>query len=161
MLGWFRARRRAIFRFYDGSRDRAIDPLVAWRTMWEHPTCNPNTDFEPAVGIAPDGSSTKYDPAAQDRVLDMARQMFGVKAYSEDNPGLTIEETFALLWRFMNYMNTLKKKPAVLPTPSEPSESGSSNPGNSTTAPVSESSSTSSESKSEESSQSLRRSVVL
>jgi hypothetical protein len=159
VLGWFRRRRCNIFRFHDGIRNRAIDPLVAWRAMWEHPTCNPNSDFEPAVGIAPDGSPSKYDPAAQDRVLDMAREMFALRAYSEDSPGLTIEETFNLLWSFMNYMNALKKKPAVSPTPSAASASGSSQP--STTPPESASSSTSSELRSDEPSPSSKRSVRL
>lgn len=120
LFRWLRNRRRNIFRFHDGIRNRAIDPLVAWRIMWEHPECNPEVDFEPAVGLAPDGSRVKFDNGAQDRVLKMAREMFGLKPYSEGSPGLTVAETIELLWSFLAYMRSLKKKPDQSPMTSAP-----------------------------------------
>ena len=121
MFNWLLQKRRRIFRFWDGSRWRAVDPLRAWRLLWNHPTCSPEKDFGPATGAHPD----KFEPDAQDRVLGMIQDMFGVKPWSEDTPGLTIDETLNLLWDFIRYMNDLKKKPNTTPTMSAPTESES------------------------------------
>jgi len=126
---WNRNRRRQIFRYWDGKRTRVLDPLAAWRQLWEDPDCSPERDFGPACGIAPNGQSMDYDPAAQDRVLTLARKMFGVEPWTEKTPrGLTVNETFELLWGFMSYMDGLKKKRDQLLTSSARSDSTSSVP---------------------------------
>lgn len=115
MLSWFTNRRRLsnrkIFRYWDGSRERACDPGEAWRAMWSHPECSPQNDFGPAMGEFP---GDEYDDAAHkaalDRVLRMTREMFGVLPWTENSSGLTVAETLSLLWDFLRYMDTLKKK---------------------------------------------------
>ena len=160
MWNWFSNKRRNIFRYWDGSRTRAIDPAVAWRMMWEHPECDPNRDFGPATTVGPDNTHVEFDGAAQDRVLSMIRDMFHVKAYAEDSPGLTIDETFGLLWSFMKYMEGLKKKRGPLPTMSAPSASSSSDE-SSITPQESDSASIESESRSAEPLSSSKRSYQL
>src|SRR3990167_1585100 len=141
MFGWYRQRARNIFHFWDGTKRRAIDPAVAWRKMWEDDDCNPQRDFGPACGIGSDGSPVTFEAAAQERVLGMARRMFGIQAWSETPPGLTIDETFSLLWSFLGYMDQLKKKRAPLPPTSQPTDQVSSEE-TSTTRPSSDSNST-------------------
>ena len=135
---------------------RAVDPLQAWRLMWSHPTCNPEKDFGPATGTFPD----KFEPDAQDRVLGMIRDMFGVKPWTENSPGLTIDESLNLLWDFIKYMNDLKKKPNTTPTPSAPTESKSSE-AESAMPPSSDSYSTKSEFSDDEHWSSSKQSVQL
>lgn len=162
MFGWFANRSRNIFSYWDGVKKRAIDPAVAWRKMWENEDCKPQRDFGPATGIGQDGSPVEFEAAAQERVLRMAREMFGVQAWTEETPGLTIDETFALLWSFLGYMDQLKKKRAPLPTTSPPTASNSTSPvEDSTTRLASDSCSTGSESKSDEPSSSSKRSYQL
>lgn len=109
-----RRRRRDIFQFWDGRRIRRIDPLVAWRVMWQHPTCNVSDDLNAA---------DNGDFEAQARALAMTRDMFGVQAWSEDSPGLTVDETYSLLCDFLDYMGRKKKAPGSSPPPSPPSDS--------------------------------------
>jgi hypothetical protein len=161
-FGWLKPKRLDIYHFWDGARWRAVDPLVAWRTMWEHPLCDPDRDFGPATGYGPSGETISYDPQAQDRVLAMARDMFGVSPWTESQPGLTINETFSLLWDFLGYMESLKKKRSPLPTTSAHSGSTSSPPTDSSiTPPESDLSSIELESRSDASSSSSKRSVQL
>jgi len=152
-------RRRDIFRYWDGRRERAIDPLVAWARMWEDPQCDPQRDFGPATGMSGEGLPVDFDPAARDRVLAMARRMFDVQEFSESTPGLTIDETFSLLWTFIGFMNAIKKKRAPLPTMSPPTPSPTSE--GSTTRPASDSTSTGTESTNGEPSSSSKRSIRL
>lgn len=156
-----RASRRDIYRYWDGSRWRARDPLVAWRAIWEDPDVDPKIDFELATGLNSRGENVEYNPESQDKVLAMIRRIFDVEQFSESHPrGLTINETFALLWDFLRYANSLKKKPSPTPTPSPPTGSESSD-GSSTTRPASDSSSTRSEPTSAEPPKPLKRSVAL
>lgn len=161
MFNWLRNRRRNIFTFWDGTRRRSIDPAVAWRVMWEQTDCDPTRDFGPATGIGSDGEDVPFDPAAQDRVLAMARLMFGLQPYSDSQPGLTVQETFGVLWDFLRYMDVLKKKRAPSPTPSRHTASASSEMEASTTRPASDSSSTSNEPSPAEPSSSCKRSYQL
>lgn len=162
MWGWWRQRQRAIYRYWDGQRTRAIDPLIAWRKMWEHPTCRPQDDFGPATGMNADGTATPFEQEALDRVLSMAREMFDLRQFSETSPGLTIDETLSVLWTFIAFMNALKKKRAPLPTTSPPTESSSSAlPGESTMPHSSDSPSTENVSTSDVPSSSSKRSIHL
>lgn len=160
LFGWLFRPTRNIFRYHDGTRSRAIDPLVAWRRMWEHPTCNPEKDIEPATGLTSDGTPIPFDQAAQDRVIAMARDMFDLKPFNENGTGLTIDETQGLLFQFMLFMNAIKKKRARSPTTSAPTELASS-PVKSTISPTSDSISTDNGSKNDAPLSSSKRSVRL
>lgn len=162
MWEWWKQRQRAIFRYWDGRRTRAIDPLVAWRKMWEHPTCRPQDDFGPATGMNADGTATPFDQQALDRVLSMAREMFDLQPFSESSPGLTIDETLSVLWTFIAFMNALKKKRAPLPTTLPPTAASSSATSDiPTTPPSSDFPSTASELTSAAPSSSSKRSIHL
>ncbi len=135
---WTR-QRRDIFQYWDGVRKRSIDPEVAWKLMWSDPDCVIKDDFK---------SADAGDVDAWDRIQAMGRRMFGVKAYSDTQPGLTEHELSKLIGEFVRYMGVLKKKQEKSRTLWALSVGGLQ--GASTTQPESESSSTPSESKSEE-----------
>ena len=138
MFGWlvnlyrrWRDRDRNIFRYWDGARMRAIDPALAWRAIWEG--CDLLGDAKVAANpLVEDRSRQDYGQpfypvaevnAANDRLRDVTRGVFDVQAWSEDEPGLTLEETDELLGQFIRYCEDLKKKRKPLPTSSAPSDS--------------------------------------
>ena len=130
---------RDIFKYWDGVRNRSIDPEVAWKLMWTDPDCVIKDDFKAADA---------GDVDAWDRVQAMGRRMFGVNAYSDTQPGLTEYELNTLIGQFVRFMGVLKKKRENSRTLWALSVGESR--GASTTPPESESSSTPNESKSEE-----------
>lgn len=155
-----RADRRDIFRYWDGKRYRYADPLVVWQKLWSDTTVDPNIDFQLATGIDSDGNSVEYESDAERRVLEMIRNLFGVRQWTESEYGLTVRETFTLMWEFLRYINDLKKKHAPLRIPSQPSDSKSSEE-ESITPPEPDLSSTPTESTGEDPASSSKQSVVL
>ena len=95
---------REIFRYWNGTRKRGVDPLAALRTLLTHPEFNAETD--PALAEA-------GDPEASARALGAIRSAFQVAAWSEDDAGnqsgMTERETMAILYEFQDYIETLKK----------------------------------------------------
>jgi len=91
---------RAIFRYFDGTKQRGIDPIAAFRSLVAHP------DYDPESTPLLVGAG---DAAAYATMLKAARQVFGVTAWSEDGGGLTETETIELLISFGAYLNSLKK----------------------------------------------------
>ena len=136
MLNWFRRwknnRNRAIFSFWDGAKQRVIDPLTAWRALRAHPDFDPERDIE---GIRQD------DEQALSHTLAAVREAFGVKAFADG--GLTEAETLALLAEFMAYIGAVKKNTSPPPISQPPTEARSSEA--STTKPDSDCTSTSDE----------------
>jgi hypothetical protein len=61
--------------------------------------------------------------AAEDRLRQMTRKIFGVQEWTENQPGLTVDETDELLNRFMEFCADIKKKRNPSPIVSVPSES--------------------------------------
>ena len=102
--------KREIFEYFDGEKSRKIDPIYAWRKMWNDSECDPNKDFGPAHGYDADGNEIEHSPEALDRVMDMTRRIFGVSPWSEDSEGLTEKETLELLTDFVQYVTEIKKK---------------------------------------------------
>lgn len=135
----FRSTRREIFTYWDGERERRLDPLVAWRQLWGDTECNPQRDFGPATGA----SGEPYDPEAMDRVLALIEKMFGSKPWDEKtDKGLTVNERLSLLWAYLGYMTELKKKQGHSQTQSPATDSESSpTTSEPITPPVSDSSS--------------------
>lgn len=132
LIAWLKSRfsrqsAREIFTYWDGAKERRIDPLVAWRGIWGHK----EIDLARAVKISvnptlADGKPV-YQPeeiyAAEDQMRQLACEVFGVQQYSESAPGLTVAELDELLSRFIGYMTDLKKKRKPLPTTRPPSVS--------------------------------------
>lgn len=134
MLGWirslgslFRSDDRCLFRYFDGIKQRSIDPVAAYRLLWITEDCDLLADSTTARNPSlPDGKP--FYPiaevyAAEDRLRSMTRKIFGVQAWSEASPGLTVDETDALLNNFMLFCADLKKKRNPSPTSSPPTVS--------------------------------------
>lgn len=129
MLGWinslvarFRFGDRLLFRYWDGAKWRAIDPVAAHRAIWNDADCELLKDAAAARNpLKADGTpfylkSEVHD--AEDRIRDLTRRVFGVKQWREDVRGLTLDETDELLHRFLAFCDDFKKKRNTLPTPS-------------------------------------------
>jgi hypothetical protein len=127
LLQRLRGDSRAIFRYWDGLRWRLIDPVIANRAIWNDETCDLAEDYKIIVNPPKaDGSGFMHSPeeviAAEDRIADLTRRVFGLGAWSETMAGLTQYETHDLLDEFLNYIGDLKKKRNTLRTPMPPSE---------------------------------------
>lgn len=157
ILALFTSRKneRAIYSYFDGDRQRSIDPLVAWRKIFGHPEINLESSlkiiFAPKMvdGRTPYTAEEIY--AAEDSVRRLTREAFGVSAFSDTQPGLTCEETDRLLFDFLDSMEVLKKKRATLQmtspaSASTPRPGSTDTPGDSDTTSPSASGSTGTES---------------
>lgn len=131
MWGWLlslvRRDDRCLFHYWDGVKQRSIDPVVAHRGLWRDKICN-FADDGPLSCNPKDQNGNPVFPIeavieAEDRVRDLGRRVFGVKAYGDGQPGLTCMELDELMSRFVVFSAELKKKLAPLPTSSEPTES--------------------------------------
>lgn len=115
---------RGLFEYWDGQRTRQIDPIAAYRAIWTNPACDLASDARTAQNpLTADGlpmipAAEVY--AAEDRLRQMTRDVFGVQAWSETQPGLTVDEVDQLLASFWVYIHQLKKKRNTLPTRSLP-----------------------------------------
>lgn len=134
MFGWlqsllarFRPADRCLFCYWDGVKQRSIDPIVAHRGLWtdlecrfieDGPvSCNPKDhDGNPVYPIA-------EVLAAEDRVRDLGRRVFGVKPYSDQQSGLTCLEVDELMSRFVVFSEDVKKKLSPSRISSEPTDS--------------------------------------
>jgi hypothetical protein len=108
MLTWIRTkiwkRRRLIFRFHDGRRIRAIDPVEVAIALHSHPVFLYRHLSEAADG----------DFEAQRIVAQTACDVFGVSSVAEDEHyGLTVAERIELVMSFDLYLMELKKNTAV------------------------------------------------
>lgn len=108
---WIRNRRwnkrRLLFRFYDGSKIRSIDPVVAGIALHAHDTFVYRHLHEAANG----------DAESQLIVAQTASDVFGVAAVDNDGShGLTISERVELMMAFDLWLMALKKNIARSPT---------------------------------------------
>lgn len=125
---------RQIFRFWDGQRDRAADPLVIYRAIETDPQFNVEVDS--ALLEAGDSEATV-------RAVGAVQRAFGVKDF--DHGGLLESEALALLVEFYEFLALLKKSTSDTPTSSAPTESAFSDPALSNTSSLSGSGKTPSE----------------
>ncbi len=129
MLGWlfsfFRRDERCLFRYWDGTKQRAIDPIVAHRGVWLDEDCHLLEDGPISLNPRQQDGSAIYPIAdvvmAEDRIRNLARKVFGVSEWKENQSGLTALETDELMNRFIEFCEDLKKKRAPLQTSSAPS----------------------------------------
>lgn len=99
-------RRRRIFRYYDGRKLCAADPIRIALELHDHPTFLHRHLLEAANG----------DRDAQKIAAETASDVFRIPELQPDGSGLTISERVDLLLAFDLYLLTLKKKPASSPT---------------------------------------------
>lgn len=126
MFNWIRRkiheRRRAIYHYWDGARRRKIDPLAAYRALLNHPQFDAPTHLTMVEVDASHAPSDQVDflvkaaGEAFDVTLQATRDVFDVREWTEDQPGLTQAETRDLLKGFMLYCVALKKNGSPSPT---------------------------------------------
>ncbi len=111
VLNWLRRlifnRHRAIFTYWDGTRLRAIDPIVAYRRLKSDP------EFDDTVHL---DRMEQGNLEALDVVLSATRRAFHLTEWTENQPGLTVFETRDLIVSFVLYLDALKKNGSLLQT---------------------------------------------
>jgi len=119
---WKKKIRRDIFAYWDGARNRSIDPLIAFEAMETHQQCDWERDAE-------DGNADdKPDYESRHRFLQMMCDVFDVTLYLEGEKkenGLTVDEIYTLFYMFLHYMTQRKKKRDDSQTKSQRSDSKS------------------------------------
>lgn len=101
-------RSRDIFEYWDGEKNRKIDPLQAWyRLIGES-----DSDVIEDCDLAARGQME-----ARQRLSDAVRSAFEIKQYTDSQPGLTDTELSELLVSFWKYVDSLKKKHGPMPLP--------------------------------------------
>lgn len=97
---------RHIFRYFDGVKERGIDPVLVARRIASHPTFNPEVHWAGAMLDPP-------DVEAMGVLVDAVRDVFEVQAWSEVSAGqeigLTETECITLYGQFLAYTSELKK----------------------------------------------------
>ena len=118
---------RLLFRYWDGVRRRSIDPVLAHRLIWNDQDCELLKDAAIARNPRKHDGSDFYPRsevhAAEDRIRTLTRNVFGLSAWSEKTPGLTLDETDSLLHEFIAFCDDFKKKRNASRTPSAPTDS--------------------------------------
>ena len=147
MFNWIRSlfsrkRRRQIFQYSDGQRDRYADPIAALMTLERHQTYR--RDIHPKM-VAEQG-----DTEATEILCQAVCDAFGVTPFDPDQmTGLTISELMSLHGRFFTYIERLKKNTAISATSQDSSMGSTSSDSNrATTNGTAPSGSTKSESES-------------
>lgn len=109
-----REKARQIFKYWDGAKDRAADPISIARAIDTHPTL----DLDKHVKLAMAGDNESHQI-----IVTAVREVFGVSQWTESTPGLTERECFDLLDSFAEYIEGLKKNSNPFPTDAPPMES--------------------------------------
>lgn len=114
----YSARERAIFRFWDGRRTRAVDPLAVQRTLLAVEGFDPENDAKRADLVLKGGPGSDHPEAlaALFRVVDATRRAFGVLPFREwgrwpfrRREGLTDAETLGLFAAFGGFLAELQE----------------------------------------------------
>jgi len=130
MLGWLinwwknraREKSRAIFRYWDGKKERAIDPIVVFNRLDDDPVFV----MERHARLI-ESKNEKEAREAIDVTAAAVCRAFQVSDYNEKaKEGLTVTERIDLLTEFLLYADTLKKNINTTPTLPQPTESQSS-----------------------------------
>jgi hypothetical protein len=96
---------RQIFHYWDGAKQRSIDPLVAYRGLQTHSRFNMARHFDELS----EEDFAVSDEAAQ-AIVEAARDVFGVAVWSEDSSGgLPETESVMLVTTFALWLADQKK----------------------------------------------------
>lgn len=135
-MGTYRPAERLIYRYWDGFREVAADPLVLHRRLMEK-----SADIE--INIKVFRSASKDAPTAYEALIRDVRWAFDVKPLDSEGKGLTEMECVDLLDHFMSMMRDEKKTSQTSSTSRSPSGTSPSSSGDDpTTGPSSECGST-------------------
>lgn len=121
-LDYYCPKERRIFYYYDGEKVREADPMVLFRRYDAV-----RADFVTAYKVAQ--SPAKDAGAEAVKAAGMIHSVFGTRPFEQGQGGLTEDEVYDLLYKFMDYCESVKKNSSQSPT--SPAE----------TSPTSESSS--------------------
>lgn len=103
-----------LFRYFDGERMRAIDPLQAHYALNSHPKWN--WDNAPLID--------EGDPEQQKIAVEAVCDVFGVSCYDDSTgKGLVSVEILGILYAFDAYCQAVKKKFSPGQTSPRPTES--------------------------------------
>jgi hypothetical protein len=106
-LKWWRGRKRQIFRYFDGSKMRAKDPIAVMEDIASDQT------FRPGIHTM---LLEKGDPEAIEVTIQMTVRVFGIQLWDEETEaGLTRVEVLNLMFRFGVFVDDLKKKYECFP----------------------------------------------
>ncbi len=121
IIRWVFNRNRRIYRYWDGRRRRAADPMVVYQRLL---SCD-DFDIETTPQLAEAG-----DLEAAETTADAVRHAFDLPAFNGWE-GLTILECMDLLGVYLGYLLALKKNirhsPTTLSSTGSPADSASSN----------------------------------
>lgn len=118
---------RNIFKFHDGQKDRAADPIAVYRAIHSHPSVNVvravEVIHEANQLIAKEGeeaAAKKIDQAeywnAYGQIVRATASALEVSLWSESNPdGMTEEMVFELYNQFSAFSDAQKKTAAPSP----------------------------------------------
>lgn len=120
MFQWLFGRRRGrreIYEFWDGTQTRRIDPYQALIKLV-------------GTGVIEPEMAARADSGDMDAIaatVEACNEVFSVKPFDpQAGEGLTVGERMELLGHFLDYLERIKKKRSLPPTPSQPTDSGSS-----------------------------------
>lgn len=100
---------RDIFRFHDGTRQRAMDPMKIWALMW--------ADDDIDIGKLLDRMATNELEAVME-LLPRARKWLQVPEFNEeDETGMTDLEFCHVMYSWFSFIISIKKKRGQLPIP--------------------------------------------
>lgn len=109
---WQRNRRREIFRYWDGRKNRVADPIRVWREI----IADPEFEIERDAGLM-----EVNDREAWVRCVNATRRILGIPEFEQG--GLTEDETVQQFQAFCVFVATLKKNsspPQITPPPTAP-----------------------------------------
>ena len=112
---------RCIFRYFDGEKARATDPLKVFRDLRSYPELDFKADIE---------AMKAEDVSAEKRIINAARQAIGAKDFEEveGKPiGLLDHEVLSVVYRLMSLLADLQKK--LSNTQTSPSGTGAESSG--------------------------------
>jgi hypothetical protein len=110
----FSKRERFIFTFWDGEKNRKVDPLEVQQRLVS------NTELDLEIDLKIIQTSAPNAPEALTRLCSGVRSAFKVKEF--DDGGLLQAECLALLIAYSMYMSDLKKKLPSSLTSQKPTE---------------------------------------
>lgn len=108
-----------IFRYFNGEKEVCGDPSQIYDDLID----DPEYDFLGEWSEVDLIKDLKQKKEAFNKLIAHACKSFNVKLLSEDGTGLARAEIAELIGAFINWINDVKKKLAVLQTLSETSES--------------------------------------
>lgn len=123
-LPWGEAE-RSIYRFNDGTEERAVDPMTTLRKLQTMPGLALETDLTLASVVESGGKMAEEGEAAIVRLVDGARKAFNIpelKVIDGKVVGLTESECLSLLIHFGRYVSRIRESAVPLASGPPPTE---------------------------------------